>query len=105
MPMLNEKETKEYRDFLDEITSDYCPEGCYCILKEFLISSHPSRITLAQLKVIDRFKFIWSKESKKDIGWKIAFEKYISEGIAKKFRDVYSDTKTEKQIFKEIIGK
>jgi hypothetical protein len=99
------KEKAEYRRLLDEIGQDYCPEGRYCIFKEFLINAHPSRRLLVQLKSVDRMKLIWSKDAGNDIGWDVALQKWVDSGNAVKFAESYTDTKPEKEIFKEIISK
>ena len=93
----------EYRRLLDEIGEDYCPAGAYCIFKEFLISFHPSRRLLVQLKAMDKFKFIKSKDASKDIGWETTMQMWIEEGHAKKFAEVYDDKKSVRDIFRQII--
>jgi len=97
------KEQTEYRRLLDEIGQDYCPSGCYCLFKEFLINAHPSRRLLVQLKSIDRMKLIWSKDQGKDVGWEYSLQKWVEDGNAKRFSEAYTDDKSEKEIFKEII--
>jgi hypothetical protein len=66
---IRQQDKAEYRRLLDEIGADYCKEGCYCIFKEFLLASHPSRRLLVQLKCCDKAKFLWSKDKGSDIGW------------------------------------
>ena len=99
------KEKAEYRRLLDEIGADYCPEGRYCLFKEFLVNAHPSRRLMVQLKVIDRYKWIKSKDAGKDVGWEFALQNWVEEGNAAKFAEVYDDKKSDKEIFKEIISK
>lgn len=94
----------EYRRLLDEIGEDYCPEGKYCIFKEFLIAAHPSRRLLVQLKCIDKFKFIRSKDAGKDVGWEMALKMWVDEGLALKFADAYEDKKSVRDIFRKIIA-
>lgn len=94
----------EYRRLLDEIGEDYCPEGKYCIFKEFLIAAHPSRRLLVQLKCIDKFKFIRSKDAGKDVGWETALKMWVDEGLALKFADAYEDKKSVRDIFRKIIA-
>jgi hypothetical protein len=94
---------QEYRRLLDEIGEDYCPEGKYCIFKEFLLAAHPSRRLLVQLKCVDKMKFIWSKEAGVDIGWEKAMKKWVDEEYAAIFAEAYGDKKPFKDIFKDII--
>lgn len=101
---MTEDDKVEYRRLLDEIGEDYCPRGTYCIFKEFLISSHPSRRLLVQLKCLDKRKFIKSKEVGYDVGWKDTMEAWVSEGHAKLFADFYTETRTANQIFNMIMG-
>ena len=101
----DKKEREEYRRLLDEIGADYCPNGAYCLLKEILLSIHPSRRLLYQLKSIDRCKLLWSKDLGKDVGWEYALQRWIDDGNAEKFSLAYSDNKYEKDIFNEIISK
>ena len=105
MPLLDLKDQIEYRRLLDEIGKDYCPSGAYCIFKEFLVNAHPSRRLLVQLKSVDRMKFIWSKDAGQDIGWDVALNKWVEDGNALKFAALYSDEKSEKEIFDQIITK
>jgi len=100
----NTEDKLEYARLLDEIGEDYCPAGNYCIFKIFLVNAHPSRRLLVQLKCMDRFKYIRSKDSGIDIGWDITMTLWIDEGHAKKFAEVYSDFKSDKVIFKEMFG-
>jgi hypothetical protein len=100
---MRQQDKQEYRRLLDEIGEDYCPEGKYCIFKEFLIAAHPSRKLLVQLKCVDKVKFIWSKEAGKDIGWEQALKQWVDDGYATTFSQIYSDQKSSKEIFKAII--
>ena len=94
----------EYRRLLNEIAEDYCQPDKYCILKEFLVESHPSRRLLVQLKLVDKFKFIRSKDAGNDIGWDAALRSWMDEGHAIKFAEVYSDKKSVRDIFRQIIA-
>jgi hypothetical protein len=102
---MTSQEKVEYRKLLDDIGKDYCPSGCYCIFKEFLMSTHPSRRTLIQLKCIDRLKLIKSKDKGFDVGWDQAFQDWINDGDSKKFAELYDEKKSDKEIFDTIIGK
>lgn len=97
------RDKNEYRRLLEEIGEGYCENGHYCIFKEFLVSAHPSRRLLVQLKCMDKFKFIRSKDSGKDIGWDDTMRMWLDEGHAKRFAEAYSDDKNVNQIFKEMF--
>jgi len=100
----NRVDKVEYRRLLEEIGEDYCEKGHYCIFKEFLIEAHPSRRLLVQLKNCDQAKFLWSKDAGKDVGWDETLKRWISEGHAKKFAEVYKDELSAKEIFKLVFG-
>ncbi len=93
----------EYRRLLDEIGADYCPEGRYCIFKEFLIASHPSRRLLVQLKCCDKFKLERSTKVDKDIGWDETLRLWVSEKHAHRFADAYGDDKSVRDIYRDTM--
>ena len=95
----------KYKQLLEEVCEDYCQAGKYCICKELLISIHPSRRLLIQLKCMDRYKIVKSKDAGEDIGWETTMKLWIDSGNAKLFAELYSDEKTDKQIFNEIINR
>ena len=94
----------EYRRLLDEIGEDYCPVGHYCIFKEWLIAAHPSRRLLIQLKCADKAKFQWSEKAKQDIGWDETLRRWVADGYANKFADVYQDGKSVRDIYRETMS-
>ena len=93
----------EYRRLLDEITAEYCKPGCYCILKEFLMASRPSRRLLVQLKLIDKWKWEESSSEGGDIGWKKATDLWVSGGHAARFAETYDDEKTPSEIYRQMM--
>jgi len=98
--MNNKKD--EYKDILEDVCSDYCQKDHYCILKEFLISSHPSPRLLLQLKCCDKFKMERSKELQEDIGWHGAMSRWVSEGYAKRFADFYTEGVKFSTLYKKV---
>ena len=97
------QDKEEYRRLLEDIGGDYCPAGHYCLFKEFLISSHPSRRLLVQLKCVDRLKYERSDRAKKDIGWDEAFKEWLEEGFAKCFAEAYADDKGPRDIYRDTL--
>jgi len=93
----------EYRRLLDEIGEDYCPYGHYCIFKEFLIAAHPSKRLLVQLKCMDKFKYIRSKDSGQDVGWDKTMQLWIDEGHAQRFAELYKEDETVPNIFSRMF--
>ena len=87
---------EEYRELLEDLCCEYCEPKRYCILKEFLISAHPSHRLLFQLKCIDKIKFEESKKVKRDITWESAIKLWVDEGYAKKFAEVWEENEDMK---------
>lgn len=104
MADFKKSDSSDYRRLLDEVGEDYCPAGKYCIYKEFLTSLHPSRRLLIQLKCMDRYKIIKSKDAGEDIGWEETMKLWIDSGNAKLFAELYTDQKSDKALFNEIIN-
>ena len=96
---------EEYKELLEDICSEYCEKDRYCILKEFLISSHSSPRLLMQLKAVDKYKMEKSRELDKDVGWSGAMSAWVEEGYAKKFADVYEEGIKFSVLYKKIRDK
>jgi len=79
----------EYRELLEDLSGEYCTPKRYCILKEFLLSLHPSPRLIVQLECIDKFKFEQSEREDKDIGWAEAIKRWVDMGHAVRFAEIY----------------
>jgi len=101
---MNRDSKEEYREFLEDMTCEYCEPKRYCILKEFLIAAHPSPKLLSQLKMVDKYKIEKSKEEGKDIGWERALHLWVEEGYAKTFADVYEEDIKFSVLYKKIMA-
>lgn len=101
---IRQQDKAEYRRLLDDIGSDYCKGGGYCIFKEFLVASHPSRRLLIQLKCCDQIKWIKSQEKGEDVGWEETLKLWVDDGYSAIFADVYDDKKSQKEIFKMVVA-
>jgi hypothetical protein len=95
---------KAYKEIIDDVCCEYCDKDHYCILKLFLVESHPSPRLLIQLKLIEKFKYEMSEKEQRDIGWSEAVERWADEGYAKKFADFYSEDKNYKTIYREVMA-
>ena len=100
---MRNQDRAEYRRLLEEIGEDYCPEGHYCIFKEFLLASHPSRRLLVQLKACDKFKIERSTKVGRDIGWDETLQLWVSESHAERFAKAYSDDKSVRDIYRDTM--
>jgi hypothetical protein len=101
---MNREDKKQYKAFLDDICGEYCAPHHYCILKEFLISSHPSPRMLMQFECINKRKYEWGKQYDREITWQEAMELWVKEGHAKKFGDVYNEDMPFKALYKKIMN-
>ena len=89
---------EEYKELLEDLCREYCRPNQYCILKEFLVSLHPSPRLLLQLKCLERYKWSLGEEAKKDVGWKKATEEWVDMGYAKKFAEIYDEEEDSEDI-------
>ena len=103
MVEIRQQDKSEYRRLLDEIGEEYCNKDRYCIFKEFLIAAHPSRRLLVQLKCCDKAKFLWSKDGGQDLGWDETMKRWITDGHAKRFAEVYKEDMPPKEVFKLVF--
>ncbi len=101
---MNREDKKEYAEYLEDICSDYCEPKKYCILKEFLVSSHPSPRLLTQIKCIDKKKFELGKEFNREVKWAEAMELWVEKGYAKKFADYYDEDIKFNVLYKKIMN-
>ena len=80
---------------LDGICMDYCSEDNDCVLKEFLVSAHPSPRLLMQMKCVEKFKSTLAKETNrkvKEIEWAEAMTEWVARGYALKFASIYDES-------------
>ena len=97
---------KQYRNMLDDVCSDNCPKTKRCILKDFLVSSHPSPRILVQLKCVDKYRKVVSKAKKKKISkisWEEVLDSWIEDGCAKVFEKVYTEGVQYRTIYNKVI--
>lgn len=91
--------------FLNELVCEECiSEHKYCTLKELILHSGKSPKLLAQFKCIEKFKYILETKMKKDLGWEFVTKKWVEDGLAKKFSDCFSETKTIQTIFDCVMN-
>ena len=94
---------KEYKELLNNICLEDCPSNHDCILKQFLVSAHPSPRLLIQLRCIQRYKSLCENLDCKKYSWGEAMEMWVSNGRAVKFARIYSEDKTYMQIYTEVM--
>jgi hypothetical protein len=90
---------KQYKEFLDDIC-----DGHDCILKEFIISAHPSPRLLMQLKCVERYKKLKENVDCVELTMSEAMTEWVTTGKAKIFADVYNENKKYLDIYKEVMN-
>lgn len=99
---------------LKKIVNEICCESCqsenkYCLLKEIIINSYQDPRILYQLKCVEIYKWDESKKEGKDIGWEEAHIRWVENGFAKRFADIYEKNYNENvkpiELYNIIINK
>ena len=88
-------------NLLEEVCEDQQKCTGYCLLKELIL--HDAKFNerlILQMALINKFKYVRSKQAKKDLGWEGAMELWVEEGWAKKFADVYKEDMKLKECWK-----
>ena len=96
---------KQYKQMLNDICSDYCSQD-YCILKAFLTSAHTSARILMQMKCAEKFKSVIAKETGreiKDIELGESMERWVNDGYAVKFSEVYEEGVRYDTIYNRVM--
>ena len=97
---------KDFKQTLNDVTCDNCDGGKYCILKEILLhTSHPDTRIMVQIKCVDKFKYEQSEKEGKDIGWEDAFDRWVKDGYAKTFADVFDEELSFTKIYNAVMDK
>jgi hypothetical protein len=97
---------EQYKQMLDDICSDYCSTK-NCLLKDFLLSNHPSSRILMQMKCAEKFKIIIAERTGRkvdDIELSESMEVWVSEGYAACFADVYEEGLRYDTIYRRVIS-
>jgi hypothetical protein len=87
---------------IDDIISDEC-SGRYCILQEVIRHSGMQDFMLEQMKCIEKFKFEESERKGFDVGWNEATFEWANRGYAKKYREVYEDGMSFRELYRRTM--
>lgn len=102
MPKLNKELTpKQYQSLLES-----CVDGCqkdYCFYKWVIGEMHSHPRLLVQLKCIEIFKWELSSAADRDVGGNEASEKWVTEGYAAAFAEVYDAENSPRRNYKDTI--
>jgi len=80
-----------------------CANIQYCPLTELLLHMQSSDRLFLQHKLVEKYKMIESKQLKKDIGWKQAYQNWVDGGNAKLFGDIYVEGITLAELYKKLF--
>ena len=87
---------------------EMCVDGCkkdYCFLKWVIGEMRSSPRLLLQLKLIEIMKWELSEAADHDIGGNEAAEKWVTEGYAEVFADLFDEEATPRKLYKEVVDK
>jgi len=96
---------KNKKKLIDKINEVCQCKSEYCLLKEIIICSHQDPRFLTQLKCVERFKFEESEREGRDIGWDEAHIRWVANGYAKRFAELYNEEVSANDICKAIFKK
>lgn len=96
---------EQYKRLLDDICSEYCPSGKHCLLKLFLLSSHPDPRLLVQMKCVEKYKYEVNKDYDTEMSWEDAWESWVENGYAEKFSEMYEEETRYDVIYRRIMEK
>jgi len=90
------------RQLLEEIC-----ERCnhYCTLKEIIMHSGVDDRTAMQIKIIDMFKYDWSAEAGRDLGWEETTKRYVDQGYAARFADYWHEHAHVSEIYTKLLNR
>ena len=75
--------------FLDIIKDCPCDPSKWCFLKEVIRHTGLSDFIVEQIRLVYTLKFLMSKQAGKDVGEEAAWDSWINDGYAKRFREIY----------------
>ena len=96
---LNNFDSKTHREVIEDICE--CRER-YCTLKEILMQTGLGSSQLEQIKCIEKFKYDESAKENMDIGWDLAAKRWVDEGYAQIFDEVYMEGMKCNEIYRLV---
>ena len=91
-----------HKKVLSELREEcHCEREGYCPL-ELLLISIGDRV-LEQHKMVEFYRWKLGEQGKPDLPWEEVYQKWIGEGYAARFAQIYSEDKTYKQMRGEIF--
>lgn len=96
------------RQLLREMVEDNCPKkpGEYCFLEELVLHS-PGMLEyiVLQIKMMEKLKYEWNKPYKEEIPWDDAMMRYVTEGYAAQYCELYKNQELRhvKKMYTELV--
>ena len=92
-----------HKKILQDILKE-CPnkEG-WCFLKEYFETLLDDR-TAEQLRLISDYKWFESQKEKRDIEYREAMTRFIKNGFADRFAEIYKEGMTHDELKKKLFG-
>lgn len=108
--ILADVEKDQLRILLQKMRNDCsCHALGWCTLLELEVASHRDPRMLIQFKCIEKYKYILSQNARHEINFNDATQRWIADGHAKKFGELYVpvtsfDNYDIEKLFLSVIG-
>ena len=77
---------------LEDLIADCpCDHNKWCFLREVIRHTGISDLAAEQMRLVYTHKFLMSLNIGYDVGEKVAWDSWINDGYAKRFREIYVD--------------
>lgn len=96
---------KRFLAILTEIGEECACRKGYCFFRKLVETMHPDIRMLVQMKCIEKFKYEESERQGDDIGWHDAGMRWVDDGFAENFADVYDEELAVREVYKLTISK
>jgi hypothetical protein len=92
---------------LQDLISDCpCDHNKWCFLREIIKHTGLGDDAAEQIRLVYTHKFLMSLQAGRDVGEQAAWESWIADGFAKRYREIYKDgMKHEELKYKMFIEK
>lgn len=93
---------EQYERRIEQLKPDECRVE-HCFFQKYLANRHNDMFTMVQMKCIEKLKWEQSERERRDIGWNDAGLLWVDRGFAKRFREVYNEELTVKEIYARAV--
>jgi hypothetical protein len=93
-----------HKEILEDLAKDCpCDKEKWCFIKELVLSSGFSDRQAEQARLVYDYKYMQSKEEKRDIGRERALKEFIAQ-YSEKFAKVYREGMKHDELFPKVLG-